>query len=187
LHKNIQEKIRKEIQDVLGDKIPTSLDDLTRLTYVRAVIKETLRHSGTSNLTLRKLDRDFLIQNKYFIPKDAFVVIPTRLLHRNSDYWSNPDEFDPDRFMETNEKVENRPRMAYVPFGFGARSCLGQRFAMNTLSLIACLFVRKFDIDAVTKEDEIVWKTNIFSDHSSNGIWLRFSPRNEGRQSSQIE
>ncbi|CAG8544089.1 7179_t:CDS:1 [Paraglomus brasilianum] len=178
LHKHIQERIRKEIQDVLGDKTLTSLDDLTRLTYVRAVVKETLRYGGTSNITLRTIDKDYLIKNKYFIPKDAFVVIPIRVLHRNSDYWSNPDKFDPDRFMENGEKFENRPRMAYVPFGFGSRSCLGQRYVMNTLTLIACSLVRKFDIDAVTKEDEIIWKAGIFSEHSANGIWLNFTPRN---------
>ncbi|CAG8657352.1 2102_t:CDS:1, partial [Paraglomus occultum] len=89
--------------------------------------------------------------------------------------------FDPERFMgfdkENLEESSKISKMAYVPFGFGFRSCIGQRYALNTLTLITALLVRRFDIDAVHKIDEIIWKEATFSNRAVNGIWLKFTPR----------
>ncbi|CAG8544073.1 7178_t:CDS:1 [Paraglomus brasilianum] len=173
-HKDVQERVRKEVQNVWGDKFPTTVDDLSCLTYTRAVVKEVLRFCGTSNITLRKLQREYFIQNKYHIPKDALIMVPLSIIHRNPNHWNEPDKFNPDRFLEESRE---RSRMAFVPFGFGARSCLGQRYAMNTLTLIAGLMVKRFDIESITRYDDVVWKESIFSIHASDGIWLNFIPR----------
>ncbi|CAG8556664.1 10916_t:CDS:1 [Paraglomus occultum] len=176
-NKNVQERVRKEVQDVWGDKLPTTTDELSSMTYTRAVVKEVLRFCGTSNITLRELQHDYFIQNKYHIPKDALVVVPISVIHRNPNYWTEPDKFNPDRFLEGSKDSQDRSRMAYVPFGFGARSCLGQRYAMNTLTLLAGLLVKRFDIEPITRYDDVAWKEAIFSTHASDGIWLNFIPR----------
>ncbi|CAG8672253.1 8872_t:CDS:1, partial [Paraglomus occultum] len=95
--KDVQTKIRNEVQSVWGNDSPTKLDDLTSLVYTRAAIKEALRHGGTGNFNFRVLTQDYRIQNKYFIPKGAHVVTPVRLLHKNPNHWENPDKFDPER------------------------------------------------------------------------------------------
>src|SRR6185436_17473923 len=79
--KDVQAKIRNEVQHVWGDDNPTKLDDLTRLVYTRAAIKEALRHGGSGSTIFRVLPQDHLIQNKYFIPKGIFIASPVRMLH----------------------------------------------------------------------------------------------------------
>jgi len=179
--KDVQAKIRNEVQHVWGDNNPTKLDDLTRLVYTRAAIKEALRHGGSGNSNFRMLTQDYLIQNKYFIPKGTSIVTPVRLLHKNPSQWENPDKFDPERFMsfdkEHPEESSKRSRLAYIPFGFGPRSCLGQRYAIDTLTLTIGLLTRRFDIDAVRKGNEITWKETIFSDQAVGGLWLKCTPR----------
>ena len=60
---------------------------------------------------------------KVSIPKDIKVIVPVWAIHRDSAIYPKPDEFDPERFNEENEK--NRHPMNYLPFGDGPHNCIG--------------------------------------------------------------
>ncbi len=79
----------------------------------------------------------------YAIPKGSVVFISPYLIHRHPDFWSNPEAFDPDRFLPENEaKI---PRGAYVPFVAGPRQCIGKAFAEMELRLVLAMMASSFD------------------------------------------
>jgi len=60
--------------------------------------------------------------------KGETVIVGIYAIHRNPDYFPNPEKFEPERFSPENEKL--LPRYAYMPFGAGPRICIGNHFAM---------------------------------------------------------
>ena len=78
------------------------------------------------------------------MPKGVCIwtLIPT--LHRDPEIWGvDANEFKPERFANGVSNATKVPQ-AYVPFGLGARLCLGKNFAMVQLKLLLCLIVSKF-------------------------------------------
>ncbi len=68
-------------------------------------------------------------------------------MHRDPRFWPNPEGFDPDRFLP--ERVQARPRFAYLPFGGGSRICIGKAFAMMEAKLVLAELLRRFDLALV--------------------------------------
>ena len=95
------------------------------MNYLERVIKETIRIFPSVPFILRKIDEEIELDS-YFVQANCEILISISQLHRWPDIWPNPLKFDPDRFLP--EEVEKRPRGAYLPFGAGARNCIGKRF-----------------------------------------------------------
>jgi cytochrome P450 len=71
-------------------------------------------------------------------------------LHRDPDFWENPLEFEPRRFLRTTEHGRPRHTYQYMPFGGGPRSCVGSTFAMMEAKIIIIMLLQRFDV-ALTK------------------------------------
>src|SRR5258706_543625 len=70
------------------------------------------------------------------IPAGTVIDIRITDIHRDPDYWPEPDHFKPERFLEPTHHP-----FAYIPFGCGPRVCIGQRFALNDMCMcVAKLF-----------------------------------------------
>ncbi|KAF1468379.1 Cytochrome P450 26C1, partial [Pygoscelis antarcticus] len=112
-----------------------SLEKLSRLRYLDCVIKEVLRVlppvSGGYRTALQTFELD-----GYQIPKGWSVMYSIRDTHETAAiYQSPPGGFDPDRFGAT--RTEAVGRFHYIPFGGGARSCIGKELAQAILKLLA--------------------------------------------------
>ncbi len=81
------------------------------------------------------------------IPKDQNMQCCIYSLHRNPDYYPNPNKFDPERF--TKENIKARPSHHYMPFGAGPRFCIGNHFAMMEMQLILSTMVQNFDFELI--------------------------------------
>jgi len=64
-----------------------------------------------------------LFSESYLVPSGTLVYISIHDIHRDSNFWPNPDVFDPDRFL--SEKIQNRHPYSYLPFSAGPRNCIG--------------------------------------------------------------
>ncbi|WP_189078025.1 cytochrome P450 [Mangrovihabitans endophyticus] len=128
-HPEAEKTFHAEIDSILADRVPT-FDDLPELPYTRMVIDETLRIYSPAYMTMRRAMVDDEIAG-YRIPANSNVLINSFLLHRHADFWSDPDAFIPERFLP--ERVAERPKHAYVPFGSGPRVCIGKHFALTEL------------------------------------------------------
>jgi cytochrome P450 len=130
-HPDVQARVHAELDAVLGGRLPTYAD-LARLPYLLQVIKESMRLYPTAFFYARAPLEDIEVEG-YLFRKNQFLVISPWALHRNPEYFPDPERFDPERFTPENEK--KLPRCAYLPFGIGPKVCLGQHFAMLEVHL----------------------------------------------------
>ncbi|PJZ50372.1 cytochrome P450 [Leptospira saintgironsiae] len=139
-HPEICEKVREEANRVLGDKTPT-LEDVQKLTYTRKVLDEVLRLYPPAWVIERTaMGPDHI--GGYDVETGTNISICIFNIHRNPDFWENPDKFDPDRFDE--ERSADRPKYAYLPFGGGPRICIGNIFALTEATLILAMLVKNY-------------------------------------------
>ncbi len=139
IYPSIADHIREEAKSVLGTRDPT-YDDLTKLPYLRAVVKETLRLYPPSIASDRAPLQDDRFEG-HLIKTSDLVIIPIYALQRHPTYWENPQAFDPSRFLKP---LTNEQQMCFIPFGLGSHACLGGQFAMAEIMLIITMLLQRF-------------------------------------------
>ena len=145
---DLQDRIIEEVDRVLQGRRPTQ-EDLPNLVLCERVVMEALRLCPPASQLARQTTRDLVLEGVP-IPRATRVWIPACYVHRDPEYWTEPNAFDPDRW-------ENKPvRGSFVPFSDGARNCAGRNFAMwESVCAIATLF-QKY---RVKPADDYDWKT----------------------------
>ena len=141
-HPELQRAVRGEVLDVVGDRQPTA-EDARGLDLTRRCLLEAMRLHPPAYITSRTATEDTTIAG-FDIPAGTVVSPVFAELHRNEAYWPDPDRFDPDRFLP--EVVEERDRYAYLPFGGGPRSCIGEHFAILEATLALALLLRRWEV-----------------------------------------
>ncbi|NP_001290080.1 cytochrome P450 3A37 [Meleagris gallopavo] len=154
LHPDVQQKVVNEIDTILPNKAPLTYEAIMQLDYLDMAVNETLRLYPLGGRIERTCKKDVEI-NGVTIPKETIVVIPPYTLHRNSEYWPNPEEFRPERFSKENK--DNIDPYTYLPFGAGPRNCIGMRFALLTLKVAITSILQHFTFQ-VCKETQIPLK-----------------------------
>lgn len=140
---DVKARLHEELDTVLGDQ-PLRLDDLPRLVYTRMVIDETLRLHSPFWFENRNVSRHVELGG-VTLPAGTMVAFSRYALHRHSDYWTNPEAFDPQRF-EPGKEENPRSTYAYIPFGGGPRVCVGVHFAMQELVVLLAMLARRWRI-----------------------------------------
>ncbi|MCZ6915360.1 MAG: cytochrome P450, partial [Gemmatimonadetes bacterium] len=138
-HPQVERRLCAELCEVLGGRAP-AWNDLSKLTYTRMVVEESLRLYPTSWLNLRTAREDDSIDG-FRIAAGSWILISPYLTHRHPAFWPEPKRFDPERFIP--EEKQRRHRFAYVPFGGGPRKCLGNHFASSEMALIVATIARR--------------------------------------------
>lgn len=126
-----QEKIFEELRRVLPDPdTPLTYQTLEQCHYLKAFIKEVFRVYSTVIGNGRTLQEDTVICG-YNIPKGIQVVFPTIVTGTMEEYCKNSDVFRPERWLKKSQggTEEAIHPFASLPYGYGARMCLGRRFA----------------------------------------------------------
>lgn len=141
-HPEIEAKLQAEVDNVLGNSAAT-LDDLKHLTYTEMVLKEGMRLYPPAWSFSRQAIEDTQLGDYHIKAKRMAVIIPYAI-HRNEEYFPDPERFDPERFNADNEHTI--PRYAYLPFGGGPRICIGNAFAMMEAKLILSAIVQRYQL-----------------------------------------
>jgi cytochrome P450 len=144
-HPDVARRVRAEVDEVLGDRAPT-IEDLPKLKLVKMVLEESMRlYPPAWAFERQAIDDDEI--GGYRVAKKTIIGISPFLLHRHPRYWENPEGFDPERFSPA--RSEGRPKHAYLPFGGGARFCIGNGFAMMEAQIIVAMIARKHRLSLV--------------------------------------
>ncbi|XP_051126836.1 cytochrome P450 76T24-like [Andrographis paniculata] len=136
--------LRNELRIVIGEDKQVEESDISRLPYLQAVVKEVLRYHPPGPLLLpRKAEADIQVMG-YTIPKDTQIFINVWCMGRDSNIWSDPDSFQPERFVDSKIEFQGH-HFEYTPFGSGRRICPGIPLGDRMLHLVIAFLVRDFE------------------------------------------
>ncbi|OCH86500.1 cytochrome P450 [Obba rivulosa] len=159
-HPEVLRRLREEIDEVLGEQ-PIQLGDISKLPYIAACLRETLRLTPTASFRVSKAYEDTTLGGgKYAVKKDDVLVIASRMVMRDRAVWGeDANEFRPERMLDG--KFEALPPNAWQPFGYGMRACIGRPFAwQEAVIALACIF-QKFDIVMANPSYELELKQTL--------------------------
>jgi cytochrome P450 len=137
-HPDVERRLHREVVEVVGNRAPT-LADLPKLTFTTDVLEESMRLYPPAWSFERQAIEDDVVGG-YTVKTGTIVALSPDVLHRHPRYWDNQG-VDPDRFSP--ERSAGRPRYAYLPFGAGPRTCIGNGFAMMESQLLLATLVQK--------------------------------------------
>ncbi|KAK2577279.1 hypothetical protein KPH14_003416 [Odynerus spinipes] len=158
-HKDIQDRARVEVKAAFeehGGKL--TMAAIQGMQYLERCIKEALRLHPSVPFISRSTPEDLQLK-KFLIPSGTVVHVHIYELHRDPNFWPNPDVFDPDRFLP--EKIQGRHPFCYVPFSAGPRNCIGQRFAMLEMKSMIAHLLKDFYLEPIDRIKDIRMITDL--------------------------
>ena len=168
--------VKEEIDRVLGDRTPT-YEDITNLPYVRLVVAESLRMYPEPPLLIRRCRTEDTLPKgggrEATVIRGMDIFLSLYNIHRDERFWPEPNKFDPLRFTRSykNPDVpdwagfdpakwegklypnEISADFAYLPFGGGARKCVGDEFATLEATVTLAMLLRRFDFEFDASKD----------------------------------
>ena len=169
-NQHVQDKVKKEVAEVLGDRDDLKPDDIDKLKYTRMVMQETLRLYTVIPFVNRTTTKDVKLNvSKKVVPKNTVVLLPLSLLNRDKTVWENPAEFKPERFE--NIAGHTSAKHGYLPFGYGSRTCIGNNLALIEGTVMIALLMQKyrfFPKDGF--KPKLVGGISLVSE---NGVWVK--------------
>ncbi|XP_026669976.1 methyl farnesoate epoxidase-like isoform X2 [Ceratina calcarata] len=149
LFPDVQRKAHEEIDKIIGRSRPPTLEDRTRMTYMNAIVLESLRMfmGRTLNVPHRALRDTKILGHK--IPKDTMLIANfNRILMDES--WGDPEVFRPERFIDESDNIITPNK--YFPFSIGRHRCMGENLARSNIFIITTALLQKFTFSPVAGE-----------------------------------
>ncbi|KAK7286831.1 hypothetical protein RJT34_22110 [Clitoria ternatea] len=147
-HPKVLKEAQQELDTKIGKERWVQEEDIKELHYLQAIIKETFRLYPPAPLTgIREAIEDCSVAG-FHVPKGTRLLINLWNLHRDPKIWSNPNEFQPDRFLTTHQNIDYlSPNFELIPFSYGRRSCPGMTFGLQVVHLTLARLLQGFDMD----------------------------------------
>ncbi|XP_045131453.1 cytochrome P450 315a1, mitochondrial-like isoform X2 [Portunus trituberculatus] len=177
-HPEVAQRVRQEIMEVTDGTGQVEGHHLAVLSYLRGVVKESLRMYPVAPFQTRVLVRDTNLGG-YEIPGGTMVILSVYRTGRDPAVFPNPDSFSPERWLRnthdpsttslcpTSRASRVTPRVhshAFIPFGVGVRSCIGRRVAEAELYLLLAKLVAKVDLRALNQVDMVLRMIGVTSE-----------------------
>ncbi|XP_055589835.1 cytochrome P450 9e2-like [Uranotaenia lowii] len=177
INPEVQQKL---YQEIANDNASTlTYETLQNSKYLDMVVSEGLRlwpPPATERICVRDYELKLENGHNFVIEKDCAVWFPVSAIHKDPQYFPNPNKFDPERFSQTNRNNINRD--AYQPFGIGPRNCIGSRFALMELKTIIYKLVQNYRIERYERTQvPIQLVKGLTGIVTENGMYLRFRKR----------
>ncbi|CAL1547806.1 unnamed protein product, partial [Lymnaea stagnalis] len=151
-HPEVEEKIYREIDSVIGlERAPTLLDK-ANMPYLSAFILETQRLSSLVPLGIPRLLHKDVTFRGFLLPKGSQVIMNNDSIHHDESWGPDADKFRPERFIGPDGKVTNPEKFA--PFSMGRRVCMGEGLAKVELFIFLANLFQRFKF--VPAEDGVV-------------------------------
>ncbi|XP_078048566.1 cytochrome P450 9e2-like [Augochlora pura] len=179
LYPEIQEKVRNEIRATIAknDGVLT-YDSLKELKYMDKVISESQRHYPVGIFLKKVCTNECELVGSdglsVHMKPGMEVYIPMYPLHRDAEFWNDPEVFDPERFSE--ERKHEIEKMTFIPFGEGPRMCIGMRMAMLMIKSCLAALLNNYKLEMSPKTAiPLKWSKYNFLSEPSTGTWVKVS------------
>lgn len=128
--------------------------DIKNLTYLQAVVKETLRLYPVLPLSAPREAMEDCIVAGFHVPAGTRLMVNLWKLQRDPRIWSRTSEFQPERFLTDHVHVDVRGHsFEYIPFGSGRRMCPGVSFGLQVVQLILARLLHAFKLERVSRSE----------------------------------
>ena len=142
-------KICSEIDRVIGNARPPSLDDRQHMPYTKAFLMEVLRYTTEAPTAAPHVCSKDVIFEGYHIKKGTILFPNLWFIHHDEKLWHDPWNFRPERFLDSNGELlaaDHDLRKAWIPFSLGRRACPGETLAISRTFLYLTRILQEFDI-----------------------------------------
>ncbi|MEM7557261.1 MAG: cytochrome P450, partial [Cyanobacteria bacterium P01_A01_bin.84] len=134
-----------EVKDKVEQKDIFSSENLKKMEFLEATIKEILRALPPSSTANRRLTKSVVV-NGILYEKGCAVIAEPRLAHVMEEHFTEPEKFDPERFLAPR----NEGKMyEFIPFGGGVHACLGAQMAMVVTKIFGSYLLDLFDWESI--------------------------------------
>jgi cytochrome P450 len=140
----VMKKVQEEIRNFGCKKEFLDENDTQNFTYMKAVIKETLRLYLPAPLLVPRESREKCTISGYNIPANTIVYVNAWAIQRDPNVWKNPEEFYPERFLESSINFIGQD-FELIPFGAGRRICPGMSLGVASIEIILANLLFSFD------------------------------------------
>ncbi|ESR50634.1 hypothetical protein CICLE_v10031268mg [Citrus x clementina] len=180
-HPHVQETVYTEIRGVVGENEEVKEEELQKMPYLKAVILEGLRRHPPGHFVLpHAVTEDFVLDDKYVIPKDGSVNFMVAEMGWDPKVWEDPMGFKPERFLNDHDQdfdITGSREIKMMPFGAGRRICPGFGLAMLHLEYFVANLVWNFEWTAVDGDEVDLTEKQEFTVVMKNPLQALLSPR----------
>jgi len=168
-------KVKGEVRNLFGDKDFINEEDIERLPYLKAVVKETLRLFPPSPLLLPREAIESCSIEGYEIEAKTVVYVNAWAIARDPENWEKAEEFCPERFVGSEMELKGK-EFEVLPFGSGRRMCPAKHMGMVNVELALANLVHAFDWEVDPGSDrEKMLDTEVkpgITMHKKNDLYL---------------
>lgn len=171
----IAEKIRDEINQVVGHGQLPTLDNRIDMPYTEATIRENMRYDTPLPSGIpHKVLKDTTLGG-YFIPEGTVMMPGIYAMHIDKELWGDPESFRPERFLDEHGKLDLKKDIT-LPFGAGKRLCAGETFSRNILFLYVSAIYQNFKLTLPKGEDidQIIKNNRVGIISYTPDYWIQF-------------
>jgi cytochrome P450 len=168
-HPEVSDRARAEQMELIQSNPEINADTLKQMPYLDAVMKEVLRFVPPVGGAFRKVKQDFEYKG-FRIPQGWTVIYQINQSHQDETVYSDPDTFNPDRFLENAQ--DKAKLFSYVPFGGGMRECLGKEYARLEMKIFGAMLLRQYRWELLPNQDLSLIK--VPTPHPRDGLKVRF-------------
>ncbi|XP_017600497.1 PREDICTED: cytochrome P450 1B1 [Corvus brachyrhynchos] len=149
----VQAKMQEEVDRIVGrDRLPC-VEDQPHLPYIMAFLYESMRFSSFVPVTIPHATTTNTFIMGYLIPKDTVIFVNQWSVNHDPAKWSNPEDFDPTRFLDENGFINKDLTSSVMIFSLGKRRCIGEELSKVQLFLFTSILVHQCNFTANPNED----------------------------------